>query len=411
VRHSLSSFRNLGLVAGAAVLGLVATQVPVLGAVRTGSASGARTAHTAPTFNVAQVLLGSSLSHTFTSTNSKSAITQPLSNIDDITQMGDHLFVVFQNGVGAMGEPSASGNPDSTVVELSLTGTVINQWNVTGRTDGIGTDPTHESVIVTVNEDGNSSLYVIRPEAPAASQVTHYAYDGGLIHGGGTDSVSVVDGHVFISASNPGTSTVSAPSATFPAVYSVDLVRSTLTAVLTPVFYDEDAATIANAGDPKFGTSTNLALTDPDSTEVVPSSSPRFGGDLLLTAQGDQQQVYVSRPGTKHQKLTVLALSQSVDDTAWASSATGHLFSTDSVHDSVDVVTGPFSVGQTFVGVTPCNANAATTGCPANYLATLDLSSGAVTPVTLTGTAFTPKGALVFVPGDVHEVFGGERHR
>ncbi|MCU1362843.1 MAG: hypothetical protein JWM55_671 [Acidimicrobiaceae bacterium] len=404
MRRSLSSIGKLGLFTSAAVLGLAATQGAALAAGRPGPAGGEQTTRTAPTFSVAQILLGSSLSHTFIPTGSSSSVTEPLGNIDDITQLGDDLFVVFQNGVGAKGEPSSSGNPDSTVVELSLTGTVLGQWDVTGRTDGIAADHALKGVIVTVNEDGNSSLYVIRPGAAAASQITHYAYDAGLIHGGGTDSISVVDGRVFISASNPGTSTVSAPSATFPAVYSLDLVRKTLTAALTPVFYDEDAATVANVGDPKVGTSTNLALTDPDSTEIVPGSSSRFGGDLLLNAQGDQQQVYVGDPGAKHQTLSVLALTQSVDDTAWATSATGSLYSTDSAHNSVDVVDGPFSVGQAFVGVTPCNANSATAACPANYLATLDLLSGAVTSVTLTGAPYTPKGALVFVSDDV------ERH-
>lgn len=400
--HSSTSIRRAGLFASAAILVLAAPQAVALAAGRPSAASSSRATHGASTFSVAQILLGSSLSHTFSPTGSATPVTEPLSHIDDITQLGDHLFVVFQNGVGAQGEPSTSGNLDSTVVELRLGGGVLDQWDVAGRTDGIGADAALDGVIVTVNEDGNTSLYVIRPDAPSVGQVTHYDYDAGLIHGGGTDSVSVIDGRIYISASNPGTSTVSAPSASFPAVYSVKLVHSTLTAALTPVFYDEDPASVANLGDPKFGTLTNLALTDPDSTEVVPSSSPRFGGDLILDSQGDQQQIYVNHPGTRHQTLSVLALSQSVDDTAWVTSTRGRLFSTDSAQNSVDVVTGPFSVGQAFVGVTPCNANSATATCPANYLATLDLSSGAVTPVALTGAAYAPKGALVFVAGEGH---------
>ena len=85
--------------------------------------------------------------------------------------------------------------------------------------------------------------------------------------------------------------------------------------------------TVANVNSPDFGNSTQLALTDPDSNEVVPRSSPRFGGDFMLTSQGDLQQIYVSGAGTPHQRLAALTLSQSVDDTAWPTrSARGPLF-------------------------------------------------------------------------------------
>lgn len=62
--------------------------------------------------NVSQILVGSSFTHTFTPSNSSSPITESLSNIDDLTQLGDELFVVFQNGVGPNGEASTSGNLD-----------------------------------------------------------------------------------------------------------------------------------------------------------------------------------------------------------------------------------------------------------------------------------------------------------
>ena len=37
-------------------------------------------------------------------------------------------------------------------------------------------------VIATVNEDANSSLYTIDPDAPAGAQVTHYNYNEPLPH-------------------------------------------------------------------------------------------------------------------------------------------------------------------------------------------------------------------------------------
>jgi hypothetical protein len=96
-----------------------------------------------------------------------------------------------------------------------------------------------------------------------------------------------------------------------------------------------------------------LALTDPDSSQVVPPSAPRFGGDFMLTSQGDKEQIYVRGAGTAGQRLFVLRLSRAADDTAWATSASGRLYATDNAGDAVDVVTGRFRTGTVFEAVTP----------------------------------------------------------
>ena len=114
------------------------------------------------------------------------------------------------------------------MVELTFEGRELGQWDLAGRVDGLTADPTLRGVIATVNEDANSALFVVRPDAPSVTgQVTKFSYDN-LTHGGGTDSIAVLDGRIFISASSPGTSTVSAPDASFPAVYAVKLDRTTL---------------------------------------------------------------------------------------------------------------------------------------------------------------------------------------
>src|SRR5271169_4755988 len=43
---------------------------------------------------------------------------EAVSNPDDITSIGSDIFVGFQNGVGPQGQPSTTGNRDSTVVEF-----------------------------------------------------------------------------------------------------------------------------------------------------------------------------------------------------------------------------------------------------------------------------------------------------
>jgi len=186
-------------------------------------------------------------------------------------------------------------------------------------------------------------------------------------------------------------------------VYSVTLDPTSQVASATPLFYDEDTATVVNTNSPQLGKATTLALTDPDSNEVVPEGA-RFAGDFMLTSQGDLQQIYVSGAGTSLQHLSVLNLSQSVDDTAWPVSFTGTLYATDSADDTVAAISGPFRPGQPIVAATPCGSNSAPATCPgpgypANYLATLNPWTGQVSAVNVTGPAFTPQGGLLFVPG------------
>jgi hypothetical protein len=361
--------------------------------------------------NVQQILLGTSLHHSFTPAGSMTTASETLSNPDDITRLGNDLFVGFQNGVGPQGEQSADGNPDSTVVELTLSGQPVGQWDIAGKADGVTADPQLNGVIATVNEDANSALYTITPSA--SSSVTRYAYNEPLPHDGGTDAISLYNGQVLISASAPGTTGAPAPQATYPAVYSVALDPNTQVATVTPVFYDEDSATVANINSPQFEQSSKLGLTDPDSNEVVPSASLRFGGDFMLTSQGDQQQIYLNDAGGSHQSLSVLSLSQSVDDTAWPTVPRGgSLYSTDSTNDAVDLVTGPLGY-LPLVVATPCGANSAPATCPApptypaNYLATLNPWTGQVSPLAVQGAAYVPQGGLVFVPG--HFGFGGDQ--
>jgi hypothetical protein len=358
-----------------------------------------------PAFRVSSILAGTSLHHEFTPASSTARQSEALANPDDITRLGNDLFVGFQNGVGPQGQPSTDGNPDSTIVELNLAGHEVEQWDIAGKADGVSADPIADTVIATVNEDAKSALYTIQPDAPsAADQVTRYAYHGALPHGGGTDAISIYGGHILISASAPGTNGAPAPQPTYPAVYSVTLDPRTQVATVTALFDDEDSAIVANVNSPQLGQSVQLALTDPDSNEVVPFDGPRFAGDFMLTSQGDEEQIYVSGAGGPHQRLAILSLSQAVDDTAWPTGFFGRLYSTDSANDTVDVVTGPFRNDQPIVVATPCGSNSAPATCPAppsfpaNYLGSMNPWTGRVTALPIQGPAYVPQGGLVFVP-------------
>lgn len=52
------------------------------------------------------ILVGSSLTHTFTVSGTSTVKSEPLSSPDDITMLGRDIFVGFQNGVGPQGRPA-----------------------------------------------------------------------------------------------------------------------------------------------------------------------------------------------------------------------------------------------------------------------------------------------------------------
>jgi hypothetical protein len=119
----------------------------------------------------------------------------------------------------------------------------------------------------------------------------------------------------------------------------------------------------------------------------------------MLTSQGDLEQIYVHRAGTKAQHLSVLTLSRSVDDTAWATARHGAFYATDHDADTVDVVVGRFRPGTALVAVTPCGANNAPATCPgpgfpANYLGQLNMHTGQITRVKLRGASLEPQGLI-----------------
>ena len=353
--------------------------------------------HHGAQLTVRQIVNGMKLHHTFKPVNSNKPKTDPLTLPDDVTSIVTNVFAAFQNGVGSQGEPSTDGNTFSTVVEFSLGGKEIHQWDIRGKCDGLTADPAKGVVIATVNEDANSSLYTINPSASSAA-VQHYTYNKPLPSKGGTDAISVDNGQILISASAPGTTGKPPPQPTYPAVYRVTLTSAHV-ATIAPLFFDEATATVANTGS-MHGKKVKLALTDPDSNEVVPSFAANFAGQFMLTSQGDKEQIFVQQSGTSAApKLQVLKLSQSVDDTAWTGPANEILFAADGTADTIDTVTGTFPAHAIVTAVTPCDASNAPPTCPApgfppNYVGTINPLTGHVSKLALSGPGLQPKGML-----------------
>jgi hypothetical protein len=380
--------------AGALTASVTAAVVASPASAVTSTAGNTATHHA---LTVRRIAAGAKLHHKYQVDGKGAYHTQSLSSPDDITRSGRNLFVAFQNGVGPQGQASTAGDLDSTIVEFTPWGREIRQWDVRGKADGLTADPLTGQVIATVNEDANSSLYTV---SPRTGRVTHYAYNKPLPHNGGTDAIEIYHGQILISASAPGTTGKAAPQPSYPAVYIVRLNARTRVATVAALFYDESTAAAIN--DPHAGKEVRLALTDPDSNEVVPSRWPHDAGDFMLDSQGDEELIFDHVTGWGRQSLSRLKLTASVDDTAWATDRYGVLYSTDNSADTVDVVTGPFVPGTTFDAVTPCDENGAPATCPApgfpsNYLATTNLTTGKLTRVPLNGPTLQPQG-MIFVP-------------
>ena len=321
----------------------------------------------------------------------------PVSQPDDITMLNGNIYVAFQNQVGPQGEPApkgvqGAGNKESAVVEFSGSGSVIRQWQVLGHVDGLTADPAKGQVAVSSNEDANAHIFLITPSSTTAVSYTVPK----LPHGGGMDAISFYQGKMLVSASAPGTVGKPAPQASYPAIYQVTLNSGTHAASVTGLFSDEATAQKANSGQ---SGSTKLQLVDPDSNAVVPSYAQRYGGQFELTSQGDYQQIFTPNPAGK--QLTVLKLTQSIDDSAWTTPS-GTLYVTDGSADLIYKITGPFPAGGEIVGVTPCDAGNAPASCPqlpkfpSNYLGVVDESTGAVSKFPMTSPSVNPAG-LMFV--------------
>lgn len=298
-----------------------------------------------------------------------------LSQPDDVTAMNGDIYVGYQNGVGETGK---SATKDGTVVEYSSSGTKIASWNIAGHIDGLTADTAKNTIIATVNENGPSSMHVITPGSPTVQSISFSpnpltVKTGPLAVGGGTDAITLQNGHMYISASSP----VPNKSGQFTHAAVVQATLNGNKAVLSPLFLANAPATNEATGKPM-----TMNISDPDSNAAVPADSALFANDFMLLSQNDQDLIFDKNPGTTSQKFTLLPLSDQIDDVRWATSATGTLYVADTGANKVYAITGHFTPGAAYVSAT-------------SYIGTLNLSDGQVSPVVI-GMA-SPAG-MWFVP-------------
>jgi hypothetical protein len=313
----------------------------------------------------------------------------PQAKPDDIAVLGGNLYVTYQNGVGPDGSPSSTGVFQSTVVEYSPAGAVVQSWLLLGRCDGLGADPVHNRVFASVNEDNNSSLFSITPGNPTPFHYSYYPNPSELAGtetspNGGTDSISVTpSGRIFIAHSNPDPGVPNTA-----AVYTVTL--SGTNALLKPVFRVNSMAE-----DVVTHMWVKLALTDPDSNRLIPASAPVLPGAFLQDSQGDGQVII-----KQHSLLERLVLKNAetptlqptIDDIVEVTGP-GTLYVVDQGANTVQTIdTSGFTPG-TLVIAQP--ADTTTTPVTVGQLGVLDPTTGVITHFP--NTFNSPKG-LVFVP-------------
>lgn len=298
-------------------------------------------------------------------------------NCDDLGFLDGNLFVGCKNKTTSSGE---GGN--STLVEYTPAGAVVQTWSIKHQIDGLAGDPLTHQVIVSLDENENTLLATVTPSAPAGRQVTYYNLSPdpcaattpiALRTGGGTNHVAVdAAGHVLVSASN-------GHEIAATAVFKVALIPPSSpsgigTAALSPTFLNNAIATKGNDG---TGT-IPLHLTDVDSAAIVPTSSPRFGGSYVISDQTALELVFANNifNGTG---LTVLKMPFGVDDLVWPTSPAGTLYVVD-FGVSVELpkiaasalwkVTGPFTTNMVL----------ASNDGEADQVVKVNFTTGALTP-------------------------------
>ena len=239
----------------------------------------------------------------------------PTMKPDSIIFFNNSVYIGYQNA-GDVKDGSVPGLTN-TIVQYDLSANILKQYTVPGHNDGLlGRNDTNELWAMS-NEDGNPELTIIN--LASGAQKTYQATVNPPLHGGGYDDMQLLNGVVYVSASNPTT-----PGAPPPTVVSLTLNPNGTTFDVAPVLAGDAQAlditpSIGGSPNPTYNTMIPLVLSDPDS-EAIDSS-----GNLVLDSQADGKLVFIKNPGPS-QAVSILTLTlfndkdgpvTPVDDTRW----------------------------------------------------------------------------------------------
>ncbi|WP_241021851.1 hypothetical protein [Burkholderia sp. Ac-20353] len=305
---------------------------------------------------------------------------------DSIVQFNNTIFIGYQKA-GDVKDGSVPGLTND-IVQYDLNGNVLKTYTVPGHVDGLMARADTNALWAMSNEDGNPVLTII--DLNAGTQKTYLPTVNPTAHGGGFDDMQMLNGKIYVSASNPTT-----PGAAAPTVVQLTLNANGTTFDVAPVLAGNAHAvdltpSVGGSANPTFNQPVTLSLTDPDSEAIDPS------GNLVLDSQADGKLVFIHNPGPS-QSVGVLTLTlfndkdgpvYPVDDTRWvpAPGAQGKTFMlfTDASNTTYRV-DAPFSQGDAY-------------SAGQGQVMKLDTTTGHLTPVvTSVGSASAlqdPHGVL-----------------
>ena len=277
-----------------------------------------------------------------------------------------HVFIDYQNTTAK----DCTDQNSSTIVEYTMTGSVVKTFSVPGHSDGMRADPSSHLLWVTSCEDGNAKFVTIDP---SSGTITPYIIPPSP-HGGGYDDMYFLNGTTYVAASNPNLDKNG--NNIYPAVDKMSLNNGKV--VLTP-------ALMGNATATDLTTSSKVTLNevDPDSMTVDPK------GDLVLIDQAGNEIVMMSNPGTPQQSVSRIPTGTQLDDTVWATSAKGRLLVTDGGTNSTYWISVPQFVPGTIYTETPNDSGVV------GFVGVVDPTTGFVTPVVI---GFSKATGMLFVP-------------
>jgi len=296
-----------------------------------------------------------------------------LYNPDGIVVTSSNVFVDYQNN-----SDHVNGVP-SIIVKYDRSGNVLGEVKLYGRCDGLRLNPYTNQLWALLNNDGlngnpprQPKLYTIDP---STLQATLYTFPPRQPHGGGYDDLAFSGGHAFLSASSP---TLNHGFNDKPVLVEAAL-RGTKVAI-RPVLYGN-----AYGYDIEKKAFEKLNITDPDSLFVSPA------GDVVLTSEADSQLIYIKNPGTANQSVSRLGLGTNLDDSAYTTGTSGTLFVADDVADVVYSIAATYPAGTLF--------SIAPAGAPVQgFVATLDPTTGLLSPLLTALNGISSPAAMVFVP-------------
>jgi hypothetical protein len=328
-------------------------------------------------------------------------------NPDSIEQIGGSVFVGTADDLNPDGTPGPSGKTNVEILQYALDGTLQKTWSVLGHNDGLMAFDS-STLWAMSNEDCNPKLTIINL---SAGTQTVYSAQPSLLNAsgclantnGGLDDMQLMNGTVYVSASNPAvqagpcpadSSTPGCPNgvSNSNAVYVLTLNSGGGTFDLTPIL---------NSGTAALNIATNamqtLNLTDPDSEGQTPD-----GTTLLLDSQQDNELVFIQNPGA-NQVVSFLPITEGgaptaggIDDTRYPPSPA---FLLDADTNSGYV----YRIDSTF----PSGTNAFSSD--STNVSSLNLTTGALSPI-VSGLQHS-NGMQFIVPASLSSASKSRKHR